>query len=148
MIVTDSDIKPEKLTVGCNICWNGKILFAKRSPDSKQGGKWGVIAGKIEDGENERQAVKREIQEEVGLFLKEEDFRFVKNWKLMLVKPRKEYEYNVFSYSLYEIDLEDEPVINLREEELVEYGWFSPKEAMDLPLVEDVKEILEEIFNL
>lgn len=56
-----------------------RILLARRSPEARVGpNTWNGYGGKIEPGENPRQAVLRELREEAGdgIIVKEEDLVF------------------------------------------------------------------------
>ncbi len=46
---------------------DGKILIAKRPAHISQGGKWEFPGGKVEAGETRKAALKRELQEEIGI---------------------------------------------------------------------------------
>lgn len=45
----------------------GQILLAQRSSHQHQGGKWEFPGGKVEPGETARHALRRELQEELGI---------------------------------------------------------------------------------
>lgn len=45
----------------------GQILIAKRHPGARLGGLWEFPGGKIEDGENPRDCLARELYEEFGI---------------------------------------------------------------------------------
>ncbi len=57
------------------------------------GGKWHVIGGKVEEGETEEEAVKREVKEETGL-----DVKVVKRLGEKTVKNRKGEEAKVVTF--------------------------------------------------
>ena len=49
------------------IVQQGKILLAKRASHQHQGGLWEFPGGKVEEGENPRQALVRELEEELAI---------------------------------------------------------------------------------
>lgn len=53
--------------VGAVIEHQGKILACRRLSDKTEGGKWEFPGGKIEPGEHPREALARELREELGL---------------------------------------------------------------------------------
>ncbi|MBU3905253.1 MAG: YdcF family protein [Nanoarchaeota archaeon] len=53
---------------------DGKVLLQERGSHSKLGEEWGFFGGKIEEGETPKQAIKREINEELNYDLKEFEF--------------------------------------------------------------------------
>ena len=46
---------------------NNQILIAQRASKKHQGGKWEFPGGKVEQGESASQALKRELNEELGI---------------------------------------------------------------------------------
>lgn len=46
---------------------DGRLLVAQRSPNGSHPGKWELPGGKIEPGEAPRQALRRELHEELGI---------------------------------------------------------------------------------
>lgn len=53
--------------VGAAICSEGRCLIAQRGPRQSLAGKWEFPGGKIEPGELPEAALRREIEEELGL---------------------------------------------------------------------------------
>jgi len=51
---------------------NDEILIAKRSSNQHQGGKWEFPGGKVEAGENVSSALARELQEELGITIRDD----------------------------------------------------------------------------
>ncbi|MQA27894.1 MAG: NUDIX domain-containing protein [Micromonosporaceae bacterium] len=45
----------------------GRVLVIKRGPEASRSGYWAPLSGRIEPGESQRDAVAREVREEVGL---------------------------------------------------------------------------------
>jgi len=148
MISNDPNLKTERDIVGCHLVYNGKVLYVRRNPKKAQGNLWGSPAGKVQEGEDRISAIKREVKEEIGLELKDEDLEYLKTWKVVFNSQKKGCTYKSFSYSLYKVILDEEPNITLRNEELFEYGWFTPEEALRLPLVEDEDLVIKDIWNL
>ncbi len=55
------------LVVAALIERGGDVLVARRHPRGQRAGKWEFPGGKLETGESERQALAREIREELGV---------------------------------------------------------------------------------
>jgi 8-oxo-dGTP diphosphatase len=46
---------------------HGRVLIAKRKPDAHLAGAWEMPGGKVEEGEDPREALRRELAEELGI---------------------------------------------------------------------------------
>ncbi|HEV8238887.1 MAG TPA: (deoxy)nucleoside triphosphate pyrophosphohydrolase [Thermoanaerobaculia bacterium] len=57
----------EVLVVGAAIVRDGRCLAAQRGPAMRLPGKWEFPGGKVEEGEDPRAALAREVREELGL---------------------------------------------------------------------------------
>lgn len=148
MIVGDKDFIPDKYAVACHIICDGKILYVKRKKNKPQGGKWGCIAGKIEKGEDNLTAIKREVQEETGLILEKKDFKYIRTWNTVFKKKEKNCDYLSFTCSLYQVKFENKPDIVIPKDELDGYYWFTPEEALKLDLFQDEDSVLKEIYKI
>ena len=56
-----------KKSIACIIYDNGKILIAHRNPTGDMGNRWEFPGGKVEQGENEKDSIAREMMEEFGV---------------------------------------------------------------------------------
>lgn len=54
-------------SVACIDYRNGKVFIAKRQNVGDMGGRWEFPGGKIDEGEDEQSAIKREMNEEFGV---------------------------------------------------------------------------------
>lgn len=59
------------VAAGCIVNAQGDVLICQRPPGKIAAGKWEFPGGKIEPGETSRQALDRELQEELGLRVRE-----------------------------------------------------------------------------
>ena len=138
-----SDFHPTVEAAGCYCTYNDKILLLKRNPTRPQGGKWGVPGGKLEKGEDPRSAVIREIYEEVGLDIDDDELKEI--GKLYVRLPNLDYVFHMFYKSF-----QSHPQIKLGLEEHEEAVWVNLDEAYKLPLIAGGVEALEyylEIIN-
>ena len=109
-----------------------KILLLQRSNyTQKYPGFWGCPGGRAEKGESAEQNVIREVKEEcnlnfiptsilkTGIWQNRTYYRFLGNWS---------------------------GTIKIQELEVIDYDWFSYKQANELPLSFDYKEVIELLF--
>lgn len=63
------------IKVVCGIIWKeGKVFIARRKPEKSLGGFWEFPGGKIEEGEDPKEALARELKEELGMDITIERF--------------------------------------------------------------------------
>ena len=115
----------------------GKVLIAKRlTGNSKVINKWEFPGGKVEPGEEEKDAIEREIKEEFELQIKAKQF---------LVNNECKYPDRTIDLRLYLCDyLNGDFKLHAHSE----YKWVSPSELLeydlapaDIPLAEYVKKV-------
>ncbi len=60
----------KNISIACIALYKNKVLIAHRNPVGQMGNRWEFPGGKVEDGEDELQAVVREFKEEFGVKIK------------------------------------------------------------------------------
>ena len=109
---------------------NGDILIQKRAEDTHQGGLWEFPGGKLEQHEHVVDALKREIQEELGITVQA---------SRPLIKITHQYGDRTVLLDVHLVDdwlndpkpLESQPLVWVRSRQLSDY----PMPAADVPIV-------------
>jgi 8-oxo-dGTP pyrophosphatase MutT (NUDIX family) len=109
----------------CYLFCEGKILLLKRAAHKPQGETWGVPAGKIEAGEDPKEAAIREAFEEVSVRLT----HLNSLGQLFVVHPDLHFVFHLFHQNFDAF-----PSISLSDEH-TEFVWVTPEEASRLPLI-------------
>ncbi|MGV3666309.1 MAG: NUDIX hydrolase [Leptospira bouyouniensis] len=109
----------------------GKILLVQQQ--KKQSGYWLLPGGGIEFGESGEEALKRELKEELSLEVSHSEFLLLNesidpNQKRHLIQI-------VFLTKVKELL----PVINAQEKAISGFGYFTPKEILEMDLRPDIK---------
>jgi 8-oxo-dGTP diphosphatase len=135
-----ADFKPKFKVVTCYLTHRGKFLILKRSKEESYPEQWCAPGGKLENGENRRKAIVREIEEETGIMLNKHKIDFIKT---VFVK----YPDFDFEFSMFRADLESFPEIILDEDQQ-DYAWVTPEESLSYDLVPDEAECIKLSFNI
>ncbi|MDH4330896.1 MAG: NUDIX domain-containing protein [Candidatus Moranbacteria bacterium] len=138
--------KPEKFNprfeiVSCFVECGGDILLLHRQDHKPQGDTWGVVAGKVDDGEDVKGAMMREFQEEIGFQLPEPK---LSHFKKVYVRC-SEYD---FVDHMFHVELDRQQKIVLRCDEHKDFKWVSPKDALQMPLIEDLDACIELFYEI
>lgn len=121
---------------GCFLKHDSKFVILLRRPDKPKGGTWGLPAGKVEEGEGDREALLRELREETGYTADNSeiehlgDFVFGQNEK--------------YIFATYKIELNNFYKLKLEKEAHTAYKWVTAEECYAEPdLIPDFHELLK-----
>jgi len=127
--------------VSCFVEYNGEILLLHRQDHKPEGNTWGVPAGKVNDGENILKAMNREIQEEAGFVLPSSQFFYF--GKVYVKYPN----YN-FVYHIYHAKLNQKQRVAINHKEHKDFRWISPKNALNMSLIQDLDACIKLLYKL
>ena len=129
------DLKKNAVAVIVNN--DNKILLLKRAKIKEiwQPGKWALVGGGVEKGENPQQAVEREILEEIGLEIK----KFVKTFSIQRNSDSIEH--------VFACRYEGDPTEIELNEENTNYGWYDVDEMKFLDTVPNLIEYVTLAFT-
>ncbi len=101
-----------------------KVLVVQRKPNSRRGLRWEFPGGKVEKGEDPRQCLKRELNEELGIEV-DVGMRFE-----IVYHQYKDIRILLLSYLCQMVHGEPRTIDCHR------FKWISEKELRDLPMTE------------
>lgn len=127
--------------VSCYVEFNDKILLLRRHRHKSEGNRWGVPAGKINEGEDKLKAVIREIKEETGQEISPQQLEY-------LTKIYVKYPEYHFVYHMFRTKLDLQPDITMSSNEHRTYRWVSPKKALKLGLVRELDRCIKIFYEV
>lgn len=113
---------------GCFCLHRGQVLIMERQAGKPYGLHWGVPTGKIEQGETPREAMLRELNEEIGLLARPEKL-------VQLATYVVEDRGSAFEYVSFVLELSSEPQLRLHSAEVRQALWMSIKSGDERPFV-------------
>lgn len=116
-----------------------KVLLLKRKSTGFRDGKYGLVAGHVDEGENFREAMVREAKEEVGVELEKEDLETV------TIMHRRSEERDYIDIFFRVKDWKGE-IENREPEKCADLSWFSKDEPPEntIEYVEEAIKSLDE----
>lgn len=125
---------------GCFLYVQGRILLLKRHPQAPQGTTWGIPSGKLEKNETPFEAIIREVGEEIGIKLDQNEVKGIGT----LFVQHTDLD---FCYHMFYVERKQIPVINLNLEENTDASWVTLDEALELPLIGGGADTLRYFFD-
>ncbi len=117
-----------KISIAC-IAFDGKnILIAHRNPTGQMGGRWEFPGGKVEAGESEEDAVRREFNEEFGINVNVGE----KIAETFFMHNNEQVALHAYEITVPHDGIEKKYVLS----EHTEYKWVSPAEIPTLSFVD------------
>ena len=111
-----------------------QLLVCQRPPQKRHGGLWEFPGGKVEDGESDVEAARRELEEELGILVESAD-----GAQLEIVDPGSPY-----LIAFVPVQAKGEPVCH----EHTGLAWGTPAELASLPLAPSDRRYVEWRLNL
>ncbi len=127
--------------VGCYLEHDGRFLLLHRHHHKSNGGKWGLPAGKMDDGESRIEAVKRELYEETDVDISEDQLAYFDS-RFVRMEP---YD---FVWHMFSTKVEEKPEIRLSPTEHQDFIWVTPAEALEMDLIHDLPESIQLFYRL
>ena len=125
--------------VGCFLEYNNKVVLLLRRPHKPDGNTWGLPGGKVEAGESDIEALRRELYEETGYQAAASEITLLGEYDF--ISPRGDtiryVSHNITLHSFHEITLEDTAHS--------EYTWITIEEA---DTMDDLIHGLHDLFRL
>lgn len=135
------DFQPRFEIVSCYLEYEGKFVLLHRHLHKSQGGKWGVVAGKVEENETPGEAMVRELKEETGFAASAEQLEY-------FTKVYVRHGGYDFVYHMFRLELDHQPEIRTNPREHVAFKWVTPSEALKMNFVEDLDTVIKLFYKV
>ncbi len=123
----------EVVALALKNCQTNEFMLARRGPGNSGAGEWEFPGGKVESGETQRQALVREIYEELMFNLGEADLTIVAD-------HIHQYPQRKIQIFLWSSVVTEKPQFQLSEHDQV--GWFTIDQIKELNLTEGDKHFI------
>lgn len=119
---------------------DGKLILAHKNDKGVYPGTWGIFGGGIEEGEDKRTALNREVSEESGIDILKYPGVLVQEAKGESEKTLKQTEERVFvkmNFFTYKVVIDDMDADSIKvtlDHEHIEYKWFETSDLKNIKL--------------
>jgi len=138
-----TDFKPAFHAVGCFCLLDQKILLLLRQSGRPQPNTWGMPAGKVKPGECLLPAMQRELMEETGIETDIEQLVYFNTLYVRFQDPEPKLN---FVYHTYSLNLKVRPTVIINPREHQQFGWFKPRQALELELIPVLSDLIKIYF--
>jgi ADP-ribose pyrophosphatase YjhB (NUDIX family) len=122
---------------------NSEILVLLRHKNEAEGKTWSLVGGTINEKEDRKAALIREVKEEIGMMVKDTDLKFVKTfvWK----RPKIIITFELFRMRF----VNNHNVLKLQNSEATHYVWDKPENLYKRPdLMLGLYDILKTLYKV
>ncbi|MEI8008760.1 MAG: NUDIX hydrolase [bacterium] len=133
-----ANFNPKFEVVSCFVEYENEILLLHRQDHKPQANTYGVPAGKIDPGETAVQAMQREGKEETQI-----DLAGIKYIDKIFVR----YSDYDFIYHMFHKKFDTQPHVTINPNEHKNYIRKTPKQALDLNLIQDLDECIKLFYK-
>ena len=134
---------PAHLGANAILTWDGKLLLERR----RDADVWGLVGGGCKKTETGRQAIAREVYEELGLRIPAERFRKLKVYddpgRIAAYRDGSVWRMVIVVYGL---EFSEEPILRVSRESR-ELRFFTREELRGIPIAVTHEDIVEELFG-
>jgi len=124
--------------VGCFLEHDGKFVLLRRHSHKPEGGTLGLPGGKVEPGESDQQAVIRELIEETGYSVKNDELELLGEFSFETSEGKP------YVYVTYKVQLDADHDVVLEDSAHSEFMWLTPEECYGrTDLIKDLKNLLQ-----
>lgn len=130
-LVEPEVFQPKIEVIGCFLEFEDKILLLHRQDHTSQGNLWGIPGGKLEKRELPLEAAIREVQEETGFDISEQDICYF--GKVYIKYPTFDYIYHMIRCKPAEYPGD----VKITFKEHKGFTWVTPEDALKMHLMLD-----------